>query len=202
MNKGKYIVIEGIDTCGKSTLIRELKKIYPNFLYVSEPDKLTHTMNQKISHLLLHENENLNRLSEVYLYAANRAQLLVVIKEALMNGQTVVSDRNFISSLCYQISEITPFKLIYEINKPVFEQLMPDQIFILQVPYATIQKRLVAKTKDCIEQRGETYFKEVYLRYKQLHVSLTHYNETLANRLCYLEAQTAEECLMQIKKYL
>ena len=63
--KGKFIVIEGIDGCGKTTQINELSKWLPNSGLMKKDSKLITTrepggslLGEKIRGLILDNNEN------------------------------------------------------------------------------------------------------------------------------------------------
>ena len=51
MTKGKFIVVEGIDGCGKSTLIEKLKTHFPDAVFLREPTngKFGMTIRKKLS---------------------------------------------------------------------------------------------------------------------------------------------------------
>lgn len=105
-----YIVLEGIVGSGKSTQVKKLV----DFLSVRFPDREVLSVREPgstpiaedIRHLAQRkewENEEMSPITNAYLYAAARAQLLdTVIKPALEKGVIVISDRSFLSSLAQQ----------------------------------------------------------------------------------------------------
>ena len=81
--KGKFIVIEGIDGCGKTTQIDELSRWLPNSGLIRKDSKLITTrepggslLGKKLRRLIL-DNDEHNKpspLAELLLYSADRAE--------------------------------------------------------------------------------------------------------------------------------
>ena len=81
--KGKFIVIEGIDGCGKTTQIDEISKWLPRSGLIKKNSKLIKTrepggslLGEKLRKLILDNNKD-NRpssLAELLLYSADRAE--------------------------------------------------------------------------------------------------------------------------------
>ena len=94
--KGKFIVIEGIDGCGKTTQIDELSKWLPNSGLMKKSSKLITTrepggslLGKKLRGLILDNNENNkpSSLAELLLYSADRAEhVSKIIAPALKNN--------------------------------------------------------------------------------------------------------------------
>ena len=81
--KGKFIVIEGIDGCGKTTQIEELSKWIPKSGLLKKNSKLITTrepggslLGKKLRGLILDNDENNkpSSLAELLLYSADRAE--------------------------------------------------------------------------------------------------------------------------------
>ena len=81
--KGKFIVIEGIDGCGKTTQIDQLSKWLPTSGLIKEGSQLITTrepggsqLGKKLRNLILENNENNqpSSLAELLLYSADRAE--------------------------------------------------------------------------------------------------------------------------------
>ena len=110
--KGKFIVIEGIDGCGKTTQIDELSKWLPNSGLIEKGSKLITTrepggslLGKKLRGLILDNNEDNkpSSLAELLLYSADRAEhVSKIISPALNNNDWVISDRFSDSTLAYQ----------------------------------------------------------------------------------------------------
>ncbi len=101
----RYIVFEGIEGTGKSTiaamLAEHLQSLGEDVLFVREPGGTA--TGERIRHVLLDPDGTVSPWSEALLFAAARAQLAhEVVGPALSEGRWVVSDRSVYSSLAYQ----------------------------------------------------------------------------------------------------
>ena len=138
MNRGKFIVFEGGDGSGKSTI---LEKIY-NYLVdngvkcikTREPGGIK--ISEDIRNIILDtKNTEMDRKTEALLYAAARRQHLVekVIPE-LNNGTIVLCDRFIYSSLAYQgYARGIDVEEIFQINKFAVGEYMPDLNLLFDV---------------------------------------------------------------------
>ena len=126
MNKGLYIAFEGIEGCGKSTqcelLVARLKREFPAKEIVLTREPGGTPISEEIRNILLspeESNSQMEPLTEVYLFAAARAQSLrEIVKPALDRGAIVLADRSIYSSLAYQsygreIDEVWSGRSIY-----------------------------------------------------------------------------------------
>lgn len=99
-----YIVFEGNDGCGKTTnstiLSAILKQINPlqNIIMTREPE--SHLIDLKIRDFVL-SDKKISKESLEFLFLADRMEHFSKIKEKLNNGDTVISDRSFISGYAY-----------------------------------------------------------------------------------------------------
>lgn len=188
MQNGRYIVIDGIDSCGKTTLIERLKKEHPDWIFVREPGDMLFSTNQSIRKLLLH-GEDLSDLAEAYLFAADRSILLEYVDSQIKEGKTVVSDRSFISSLAYQSQKSLTFNQILRINREAILKCIPTQVFILDIDIETYKKRSEDKLKDRIEEKDLDYFERVLMTYRLMKKMLDeHSYHVLSDRISYLDA--------------
>ena len=103
---GRFVTLEGIDGCGKTTQARLLVKAlecagYP-VLALREPGGAR--ISEQIRSVLLDpENRAMGPVCELLLYEAARAQLVhEIVKPALAAGRIVVCDRFYDSTTAYQ----------------------------------------------------------------------------------------------------
>ena len=170
--KGKFIVIEGIDGCGKTTQIDELSKWLPNSGLIKKGSKLITTrepggslLGRKLRGLILDNNEN-NRpssLAELLLYSADRAEhVSKIISPALNNNNWVISDRFSDSTLAYQgYGRKIDLEIIKKIESIVCQGEYPDITFFLEIsPKESILRRK-NKIPDRIESEGIKFLKKV-----------------------------------------
>jgi dTMP kinase len=163
---GKFIVLEGCDATGKSSIIERLKQdLNPNqTLFIKDPGFTE--IGGKIREILLDiNNENLSPVSELMLYLASRAQLVhEVIEPNILLGKTIISDRFTLSTLVYQHS-VSRYGNLHEIVNFGLNNIQPDLNILLDVEPEIIMQRLSKRQLDRIESKGVNFYKEVRKRY-------------------------------------
>lgn len=152
---GKYVVIEGIDTTGKSTQITFLKSHYKNAIFTKEPSDSD--FGNIIRKLALHGD--ISNLTQTMLFLADRAHHTESIITSNAN-RLIISDRSLISGIAY--ADSLPFDLALQINRTVAK--IPDLCVILVSNEAILRERLSQKENDNIESRGIEYLLEVQKR--------------------------------------
>ena len=159
--RGRFIVVEGIDGSGKTTLAakleRELKRRGRRVIRTREPGGTR--LGEKIRGVLLDaRNEAMTPQTELFLYMASRAQLVdQVIRPALRRGTDVVCDRYYYSTAAYQGAagglKIGDILTLAE-NIARFER--PDLVIILDLPPAVARRRR-RTAADRVERKGLAY---------------------------------------------
>ena len=136
MARGKFIVFEGGDGSGKTTFVERLKKEFPDFVYTQDPGGTS--LGKQIRELLMSgRTGGIDVRAELLLFLASRAQMVSeVIRPALENGKTVISNRFALSSIAYQIygrgrPELLP--LYRSVSDIILEGAMPDATILLDV---------------------------------------------------------------------
>lgn len=134
MKKGKFIVICGVEGSGKGTqinLIKEYFKGNDNVIFTREPGGTN--IAEKIRDIIL--NEDIDPLTEAYLFAAARREHIIKkIKPLLEEGKTIICDRFVYSSLVYQgLGRNLGINFIDRLNKPVIEGFYPDKVIYLDL---------------------------------------------------------------------
>ncbi len=170
--KGKFIVIEGIDGCGKTTQIDELSKWLPNSGLIKNGSKLIRTrepggslLGKKIRGLILDNNENNkpSSLAELLLYSADRAEhVSKVISPALNKNDWVISDRFSDSTLAYQgYGRNINLEIIKNIESIVCQGEYPDLTFFLEISPEESMMRRKHEIPDRIESEGHKFLEKV-----------------------------------------
>lgn len=166
---GRYIALEGGDGSGKSTVARalaeRLEAAGEQVVVVREPGGTP--LGEAIRDLLL-ESETLDDWAEVFLFAAQRAELArAVIDPALSTGKWVVSDRTYYSSIAYQgrargLGESE----VRGINEQGLGGTIPDHVFVLDVdPGAALARQ---HREDRIGKEGVEFQDRVRQSYREL----------------------------------
>ena len=122
-----FIVVEGGDGVGKTTLIDNLKKVHPEFVFTKEPN--FNEVTTKIREII--DAGGLSNEAVAYLFAAARAENTnKVIKPALEQGKVVISDRYVYSSVVYQgLLGGMGVDEVMKLNK--WAMIKPDKVIVL-----------------------------------------------------------------------
>jgi len=150
-----FIVIDGIDGCGKTTQAKILKDYLENIGYkvfvASEPTKSEY--GQKIKNILRRkEASSITEKKWLELFTLDRKNNVQNIISELKQGKIVICDRYYYSTLAYQLQE-------EEWQKYVRHFLKPDIAFILDIPAETAVERVKEKYK--ITGQKKAYFEKL-----------------------------------------
>ncbi len=167
--KGKFIVFEGIDGCGKSTHVKLLKNYLESkniLCYVTfEP---TDSPIGSLIHQCMSGRIEADDKTIAGLFVADRLDHLFNktngIIEKLNQGYTVISDRYYFSSYAYHGVSM-PMKWVIEANKLSAEALKPDINIYIDVDPKTSWLRLCKRGSlekyekiEYLEKVREKYF--------------------------------------------
>ena len=168
--KGKFIVIEGIDGCGKTTQIDEISRWLPNSGLMKKNSKLIKTrepggsiLGEKLRNLILDNNNKPSSLAELLLYAADRAEHVTkIISPALEKNNWVISDRFSDSTLAYQgYGRNINIEIIKTIESIVCQGEYPDLTIFLEISAEESILRRKNSIPDRIESEGIKFLKKV-----------------------------------------
>ena len=147
---GTFITFEGIDGSGKSTQLRLvsnfLKEHGCELLLTREPGGTT--IGLRLRAALLDAQEEVDPLTELLVFAADRAQhVRRVLRPALAEGRVVISDRYADATVAYQGAG-RGFKpeLVSEIVRLATEGLVPDLTLLFDVPVAESTNRTTRRS--------------------------------------------------------
>ncbi len=154
-----YLIVEGIDTSGKSTQIELLNKIYPNAIITKEPGGTP--IGTKIREMILHEGV-MNHKSELFLFLADRAEHYKRVIKPNLN-KTIISDRGFISGIAYALANHNEYtkEFLLNLNSFALDEKLPNAIIMLKTDEKLLKKRMNQKKEDQIEKRGLEYLLNV-----------------------------------------
>ena len=170
--KGKFIVIEGIDGCGKTTQINAISKWLPTSGLIEKNSKLITTrepggssLGKKLRELILDNNENNkpSSLAELLLYSADRAEhVSKIISPALENKNWVLSDRFSDSTLAYQgYGRNINLEIIKKIEFIVCQGESPDLTIFLDISPEESMFRRKNIIPDRMESEGLRFLEKV-----------------------------------------
>lgn len=170
--KGKFIVLDGPDGCGKSTqaelLIQWLQEQGVSTSRFRDPGDTA--IGEKIRDILLSPDHSaMSTRTELLLYMAARSQLWNErIAPTLQNDQCVILDR-WLSSTCAYQGYAGGFGMdkVIKIATDCLERVWPDLTIILDVDLKTASKRM-NRELDRMEAKGDGYHQKVREGFLQL----------------------------------
>lgn len=173
-NKGRFIVVEGLEGAGKSTAISTIKQCLANsvrdIIVTREPGG---TRVGEAARTLIKETratEPLDPRSELLLLYAARVQLVEqVIRPALDRGCWVLADRFELSTWAYQGGgRKMDHRFIAQLSAFCLQDFKPDLIIFLDISPQQGLKRAQYRSKpDRIEQESLSFFNDVYQGYHE-----------------------------------
>jgi dTMP kinase len=180
--QGKFIVLDGGEGCGKSTQARLLHEALEHrgvpVLAVHDPGATR--IGEIVRAILLDpQNTDIAMRTEMLLYMAARAQMMVEkILPALAAGQVVVSDRFVSSTLAYQVGgDGLAAAQVRAVAEVAIKGRWPDLTLIFDLPVEASMARVrpkfalfpddpsAGRQLDRIEQRSREYHEQVRRRY-------------------------------------
>ncbi|MGB9755790.1 MAG: dTMP kinase [Desulfurella sp.] len=156
----KYIVFEGIDGSGKTTIskmfVQYLFDKNYNVFYTKEP------YTKEIDSLIRQNQANKTLL---FLFLADRSIHIQNLKK--QNVDFIVSDRSFYSTIAYQgYGGNINIDFVTSLNEFVIDGLFPDAVFYLDCDVKTALNRI--KKPDAIENKDLAFFENVRQGYLDL----------------------------------
>lgn len=156
----KYIVFEGIDGSGKTTISKMFAQylIKQNFsvFYTKEP------YTQEIDSLI---RQNQTNKTLLFLFLADRAIHIQELKK--QNVDFIVSDRSFYSTIAYQgYGGGIDIDFVTSLNEFVVDSFLPDTVFYLDCDVKIALNRV--KKLDAIENKDLAFFEKARQGYLEL----------------------------------
>lgn len=171
--KGKFIVLEGPEGSGKTTmssyLSEKLRREGLKVLETREPGGSD--IGERIRNILLDSDLKMNGRTELFLFLAARAEFVEsIVKPHLEKGHWVISDRFDLSTMAYQVySRGLPEKASRNANDLAKDFLTPDLCVLLMTSFDKGKERQekMGKSKDRIEREGIEFHRKVFEGYKR-----------------------------------
>jgi len=170
---GFFLVVEGADASGKTTLVRRLGDEYGRLGWrvtsVREPGGTV--LSERVRRILLDPAVSMNTRSELFLYLAARAQLVDdVVAPALQRGDLVIADRFSLSTFAYQIGgRGLPARAVISADHLARAGLSPDLTLLLTVTskQSADRRRGTTRKLDRIERESPAFFRAVRAGYRR-----------------------------------
>ncbi|MEM4133997.1 MAG: dTMP kinase [Candidatus Micrarchaeia archaeon] len=160
--KGKFIVLEGIDGCGKSTQIENIanylfSKDKSNHILITREPTMISSYGKKVRDLLK-KQKNIEKNAALFtrLYVNDRKfHIKKMIIPAMKQGCIVISDRYKYSTFAYQLSQGDKLENLIKLHKGL---LVPDLVLILDIS----EEESIKRTSD--QKEKELFEKKEFLR--------------------------------------
>ena len=171
--QGKFIVFEGGEGSGKDTQIELLKAVLPDAVYTKEPGGTK--LGLELRRVLLDWRDGeIDALSELFLFSASRVHFMKdVVRPALAEGKTIVTNRFALSTIAYQVygrERPDLLDIARAATKAAVGETMPDVTILLdidpEVGISRVESRNDGKTKfDAESLAFHTRVREGYLKH-------------------------------------
>jgi dTMP kinase len=160
-NLGKYIVFEGPDGAGKSTIALKVAELIENSMFVRNPGSTD--IGKKLRDILKHDNSVTfdSQVEQILFLADHVAFCNQVLRPKLLEGCYVLADRhNGISGMMYSSMWVQKF---YD----KLPDLKADLLLVFECPFEVCQSRSRGRGEVCkIESRGEEFLRKVHDNYR------------------------------------
>ena len=167
-----FITLEGIEGSGKTTQAKHIVKFLQSrghdCVITREPGGTK--IGQKIRAILLDpESKDIDPLTELLLYTADRAQhIKEFVNPNLSAGKTVLCDRYFDATVVYQgFARELDIGLINRLHKLIFDDLKPDITILLDLPPEMGLSRAWKQIESGARIEVETRFEEETLSFHE-----------------------------------
>jgi dTMP kinase len=176
MAKGVFLVLDGLDGCGKSTqaalLAERVRGLGREVVHTREPGGTL--LGERVRALLLDPSlGEVAAMAEVFLYQASRAQLVEeVIRPALAAGRVVVCERWHYATSAYQgayrgVGRGAGEEALRTSSALATGGTEPDRAVLLDLPDDRAEARL-GPERDRLEARDAAYRARVAERFREV----------------------------------
>lgn len=168
-----YIVFEGPDFAGKSTLTKKVAERL-GYRLVAEP--FTESENsKKIKDAII--NNTFNKETEVFLLAANRLEAFRDVITPNRDSVGVIGDRSVVSTMVYQVgdgiynSALTILQFMANTLKDQWHDIYPDHLFFLDIDHDMYLERLEKSERVPDEKEKALMIPENWMKLKEDYIS-------------------------------
>ena len=170
--KGKFIVFEGPDRCGKSTQALMLEKYFSdlgkNVVITREPGG--NKVAEDIREILLNPDNVVTPMTELLLYEAARAQHTEQkVLPALKEGKIVICERYTMSTCAYQgYGRDIDMGTIEHLNNIATQGLIPDLTLVFLMSDKYFKERGEYLFSDRLEREEEAFRHKMRRGYREI----------------------------------
>lgn len=208
MKKGLFIVFEGCEGAGKSTVVKRLyeylKSTNVDTIVTREPGG--GSISEQIREVIVSkENTDMTPITEILLYAASRNQHIHdIIKPALEAGKIVLCDRFVDTSIVYQGFVGGRLDIVGVINRIAIENIMPDAIIYLDIDPKIGLERIAKNNRETnrFDEKSLDFHNNCHIAYDTLY-SLYEYIDSVYRIDASLpEEEVIDKCMVALAKIM
>jgi|TARA_B100000959_G_scaffold31618_1_gene30120 dTMP kinase len=164
MFKYPIIVFEGVEGSGKSYHIKNiqkyLKKKKIKFIKLREPGGSINS--EKIRRMILSNNSNFHKLTDLFLYIASRNENIQNIIKKNYKKKVILIDRFKDSTVAYQHFGMNiNKKLIMNLNNVVLKNIKPNFTFLNIVNMKNLKRRIDRRKKNRYDKFNYKFYSKV-----------------------------------------
>jgi dTMP kinase len=215
MKKAKFIVLEGIDSCGKDTQAERLQEFfrqrenfekYGEFEFVQVLDEKTQK-GKSMRGVVFNKDFKWETEAECFLFWADKMEIVKKIEIAIGSGKNIIANRWELSQYAYQIhgKQREDLRGISEYMTTFIEKnVRPDLYILFDISVEESQKRKHARTQmtgkfeDYYDNAKAEFTSRVVNGYKR---EIQKYNHVIINGEQSKE-KVFEDTLQEINKIL
>lgn len=177
----KFIVFEGPDGCGKTTILDLVEKYFVenkiNYIRTREPGGTS--LGEEVRKIALTSKFNISPMTEAFLMATSRSQLVDELIKPGIENSNVLTDRFVLSSLVYQgVARNLGIEIIKELNDFALKDLRPDLTLYFAIDYEdSLKRKQLRGSTDNIEDEDEEFHRNIHQGYEIVYnMYKNHYN--------------------------
>lgn len=201
--KGAFLVIEGVDGIGKSTvvpMVAELLRSRSGRVVSVHREPGGTPVGERIRNILLNQEPGalpLDGGTAAILFSAARRELMEkVVKPAIDRGEIVLLDRFVLSTYVYQGEQGVRDEDIAQLTRQACENIWPDAITVLTLDPKELERRRQLRAQDLgQDQFDAAQTKEVGVRRQRRYVALA---QSLPNGIVVDVGDTPERNALKI----
>ena len=194
-NPSGFIVLEGINGGGKSTLLNKINSYIQekNLESICTREPGAGELGTKIRKLIFESNNSLDPLTETCLFLSDRREhVKKIIEPALKAKQIVLSDRYYYSTIVFQgYGRNLDIDMLIKLNHLIIEDTIPDLIILLDLdPEVGLRRTQQRKDND-----GDSFEKEALEFHKRLRFGFLDIANNFPEKFFVLDAEQDQETL-------
>jgi len=145
LRRGKYVVLEGLDRMGKSTIRTALEVYAKSIGHNVEIVYTDRIAGNRVPAML---GNYPDEIAYMFFWQAIRYSEIVIVEKALTQGTIVLGDRNFLSNLSYDLWTDLDLEFMRQMEQIYYPLcIKPDMSIILTASYECFQRRDDGDTK-------------------------------------------------------